>query len=122
MTIRLPASDPSASATFVAGILAAEVAVSRDAIAVRMGGGDIVHFRPSGSAELQHCSVLLDEDGFDAAYGRLLDGRTQIWADIDRRRPAEIGHRAGGRVLCFADPDGNLIQLVTTPEPETAPH
>lgn len=113
----LPARDPDASAQFIADILAADVVVSGADRTVRIGSSTVVRFyRYHGPPPTSRCSILIDEDAFDAAYGRLLDHHARIWADPDRRRPAEIHHRAGGRGLWFADSDGHLIELATTPD------
>lgn len=111
----LAAHDPAASARLVADILGADIAPAREESAVLTPGVMIRYRHSTGPIHPERCTVLVDEDDFDAAYGRLLDRRMRIWADPQRRRPAEIAHRNGGRALCFADPEGHVVELATTP-------
>lgn len=111
----LAARNPAGSARLVADILGAEVAPAGEEAAVQTAGITIRYGHPTGPIHPERCTVLVDEDDFDAAYGRLLDRRMRVWADPERRRPAEIDHRNGGRALCFVDPDGHVVELATTP-------
>lgn len=111
----LAAQDPAASALLVAEILGAEVARVGEEVAVPAAGITIRYRHHAGPIRPQRFTVLVDEDDFDAAYGRLLDRRLRVWADPERRRPAEIDHRNGGRALCFVNPDGHVVELATTP-------
>ena len=63
----------------------------------------------------QHCAFLVSDDEFDAAYKRLSDDRLPIWADPHLEVPGQINHRYGGRGVYFQDPDGHLMEIMTTP-------
>jgi catechol 2,3-dioxygenase-like lactoylglutathione lyase family enzyme len=108
------ATDKEASARFLAHILGIEV------------GAPMAHFRPvqvgattldyddaTREIESMHIAFLVDEDTFDGAYQRLLDGGVATFADPARSRPGEINRRGGGRGVYFDDPDGHFFELMT---------
>ncbi|HEY8524550.1 MAG TPA: VOC family protein [Acidimicrobiales bacterium] len=119
--VTMPATDRRRSAAFLAGILGVPVGADDDGRSpVTAGNGvtlDYVDGPVDGTAvAAQRCTFLLTEDEFDAAYARLLDARVRIWADPERTRPGQIDHRRGRRGLCFSDPDGHVIEIVTRPD------
>ena len=69
----------------------------------------------SEEVALQHFAFLISEDEFDAALERIRERGVQIWADPARKHPDEINHHFGGRGVYFEDPDGHLLELITTP-------
>jgi catechol 2,3-dioxygenase-like lactoylglutathione lyase family enzyme len=115
--VTVPATDKWASAEFLARILGVPVR-SPDGPCVVVGVTNRVSldFVDGSGFSPQHCTFLLTEDEFDAAYARLLDTRTRTWADPERTRPGQIDHRNGGRGLCFTDPDGHVMQILTRPD------
>jgi catechol 2,3-dioxygenase-like lactoylglutathione lyase family enzyme len=121
------ATDPRRSANLLAELLG---------VAVLPDWGSFVPVRTSNRVTLdfvrddppftaQHCALLVDDDTFDTAHCRLLDARITTYADPWRRQPGEINHLYGGRGVHFDDPDGHLMELITTPygqTPESRPH
>jgi catechol 2,3-dioxygenase-like lactoylglutathione lyase family enzyme len=107
------ATDKEASARFLAGILGIEV------------GAPVAHFRPvqigpvtldfddATEVEPMHIAFLVDDDTFEASYGRLLEAGAATYADPGRSQPGQINHRSGGRGVYFDDPDGHLFELMT---------
>jgi catechol 2,3-dioxygenase-like lactoylglutathione lyase family enzyme len=39
----------------------------------------------------------------------------EYWADPARSQPGEINTHFSGRGVYFADPDGHMLELITTP-------
>ena len=64
---------------------------------------------------LQHLAFLVTEDEFDAALARVRERTAQIWADPAKAEPGRINHHFGGRGVYFDDPDGHLLEIITTP-------
>jgi catechol 2,3-dioxygenase-like lactoylglutathione lyase family enzyme len=63
----------------------------------------------------QHYAFLVDEESFDAAFGRIGGQGLDYWADPGRTRPGVINHRDGGRGVYFEDPDGHFLEILTRP-------
>jgi len=120
------ASDPRRSATMLAELLGLPVLPDWGPF-VRVQTGNRVtldYLRDDPPFTKQHCALLVDDDTFDAAHRRLVDGGVATYADAWRRQPGEINHHYGGRGVYFDDPDGHLMELITTsygPQPEGPP-
>jgi catechol 2,3-dioxygenase-like lactoylglutathione lyase family enzyme len=69
----------------------------------------------SEDVALQHFAFLISEVEFDAALERIRERGVHIWADPARKLRDEINHHFGGRGVYFEDPDGHLLELITTP-------
>ena len=69
----------------------------------------------SDEVALQHFAFLISEEEFDAALERIRERGVRTWADPARQLPDEINHHFGGRGVYFEDPDGHLLELITTP-------
>ena len=63
----------------------------------------------------QHYAFLVNEDDFDAIYGRVRDRGLDHWADPMQRRPGEINHHHGGRGVYFLSNDGHFLEILTRP-------
>ena len=119
--IIIHATDPHRSAEFLARLLGTTVLPDWGPF-VRVQTTnevtlDYVHDDPPFTE--QHCAFLVDDATFDAAHRRLLDDCIAMHADPFRRRPGEINHLYGGRGVYFDDPDGHLMELITTPYGDT---
>ena len=64
---------------------------------------------------MQHYAFLVDDDHFDRAYVRLLDGGVTHWADLQMTRAGEANTEPGGRGVYFKDPAGHAVELITRP-------
>jgi catechol 2,3-dioxygenase-like lactoylglutathione lyase family enzyme len=84
-------------------VVEADNAVSLD---FAESGGEIV---------AQHYAFLVDEDEFDAAFGRIRDRGLTYWADPGKSRPGVINQNDGGRGVYFDDPDGHRLEIITRP-------
>jgi catechol 2,3-dioxygenase-like lactoylglutathione lyase family enzyme len=64
---------------------------------------------------LQHLAFLVSEDEFDGALARVHERTPQIWADPAKKQPGRINRHFGGRGVYFDDPNGHLLEIITTP-------
>ena len=72
-------------------------------------------YQKDGPVAPQHYAFLVDDGTFDAAFARIKAGSGPHWADPARTTPGEINRHYGGRGLSFEDPDGHLLEIITTP-------
>lgn len=109
------ATDPRASASFLAELLGVPVLPDWGPfVRVQTGNGVTLDYvRHDGPVTAQHYAFLVDESTFDRGHQRLVDGQVPIWADPFHRQPGEINHHYGGRGVYFDDPDGHLMELMT---------
>jgi len=64
---------------------------------------------------LQHLAFLVSEEEFDGALARVRERTNQIWADPAKKQPGRINRHFGGRGVYFDDPNGHLLEIITTP-------
>jgi catechol 2,3-dioxygenase-like lactoylglutathione lyase family enzyme len=64
---------------------------------------------------MQHYAFLVTEDEFDQIFGRIQERGLEIYADPHGHQPGEINHHDGGRGVYWADPSGNLLEIITVP-------
>lgn len=64
---------------------------------------------------LQHYAFLVSEQEFDEIFGRIRERALDYWADPGRTRAGEINRHFGGRGVYFMDPNGHLLEIITTP-------
>lgn len=70
----------------------------------------------------QHYAFFVSEDVFDAGFARVTAAGVAYHADPDGGRPGQTyTNQSGGRGFYFADPDGHLMELLTTAPPTTMP-
>ena len=72
-------------------------------------------YQKDGPVAGQHYAFLVSDAEFDASHGRIVAGGVPHWADPARTKPGEINTYYGGRGLYFEDPDGHLLEIITTP-------
>ena len=121
MSIRLNhtivnARDPEASAVFLAEMLGLPAPTTFGHFQVVATANDVsLDFLGAGDAEIrpQHYAFLIDEDEFDAVFGRIQARGLDYWADPFKRQPGEINRRDGGRGVYFDDPNGHYIEILT---------
>jgi len=69
---------------------------------------------------LQHLAFLISEEEFDGALARVRERTSEIWADPAKRQAGRINHHFGGRGVYFEDPNGHLLEIITTPYGDTS--
>lgn len=123
MAIRLDhtivmARDRDASARFLTEILGlapprciepfAIVQVSAETTLDFINGED-------GAIATQHYAFLVNEDEFDAIFGRIRERGLTYWADPHKHEPMRTNDWDGGRGVYFDDPSGHLLEVLTRP-------
>ncbi len=78
-------------------------------------GVSIDFMAKDGEVAMQHYAYLVDDLTFDHGMARIAALGLTFWADPARTAPGEINHHDGGRGVYFKDPDGHLLELLTTP-------
>ena len=63
----------------------------------------------------QHYAFLVTEEEFDAVHQRILEAGLTYWADPVHRREGAINRADGGRGLCWLDPNGHSLEVLTVP-------
>ena len=116
-------SDKARSAAFLTAILGLPPARTfLHFLVVDLANNVSVDFyQKDGPVAPQHYAFLVDDGTFDAAFDRIRADAVAHWADPARSRPGEINNHYGGRGLYFEDPDGHLMEIITTPYGEAAP-
>ncbi len=111
------ASDPSASARFLAAILGrpAPVRFGHFEVVALDNGASLDFARHEGPIQSQHYAFLIGEADFDGVLGRIRARKVEHWADPMRQRPGAINRGDGGRGVYFADPDDHLLEVITRP-------
>ncbi|HSR86344.1 MAG TPA: VOC family protein [Streptosporangiaceae bacterium] len=109
--------DQQRSAGFLTGILGLPAPVRfAHFLVVEADNNVSLDFAESaGPITPQHYAFLVDEEDFDAAFGRIQGEDLKFWADPGRRQPGVINHRDGGRGVYFEDPDGHVLEILTRP-------
>lgn len=78
-------------------------------------GVSIDFMAKDGEIARQHYAFLVDDATFDHGFARIEALGLTYWADPARRHAGEINHLDGGRGVYFEDPDGHVLELLTTP-------
>ena len=109
--------DKQTSAAFLTELLGLPPAVPfGPMLVVKLDNGVSVDFySQEGEIAKQHYAFLVGEDDFDAVFARIRARGLTYWADPARTKPGEINHHYGGRGVYFHDPDGHLLEVITTP-------
>ena len=109
--------DQQRSAAFLTGILGLPPATRfAHFLVVEADNGVSLDFaETAGAITPQHYAFLVDEEEFDAAFGRIRGQDLAYWADPGQNQPGVINRRDGGRGLYFEDPDGHLLEIITRP-------
>ena len=118
----VPASDPIASAQFLAGILGLEVSPRvAHFTPVIMGNHVTLDFDHADHVDEHHYAFLLSETEWAAAFGRIKDAGLTHYADPACREPGQVyGGEEGRRGTYFRDPDGHLMEIMTDAAGEQA--
>lgn len=84
---------------------------------VTLDHGVFVQFAEPDIADIQmqHYAFLVDDDTFDAIYGRIRAGGIDHWADPRATLPGQINTNHGGRGVYFTDPAGHGMEIITRP-------
>jgi catechol 2,3-dioxygenase-like lactoylglutathione lyase family enzyme len=78
-------------------------------------GVSIDFMAKEGPVAMQHYAFLVDDATFDHGFARIGALGLPFWADPARTQAGQINHHDGGRGVYFEDPDGHVLELLTTP-------
>ncbi len=65
--------------------------------------------------QMQHYAFPVSEKEFDQTFGRIKERGPDYWADPGRKEKGRINRHFGGRGVCFQDPSGHLLEIITRP-------
>ena len=122
MTIELnhtlvPAHDPKASARFLADILGLRVDPPMAHFTpVTLSNQVTLDYDHADDFESHHYAFLVTDQEFDSIFTRIKSEGVQFGSQPNAPTNGEINTRRGGRGLYFPDPDGHLMEIMTTPE------
>ena len=111
----VPAHDKNASAAFFARIMGLETSPAMGHFApVRVNETLTFDFDNAENFESHHYAFHVTDEDFDSIFSRIqAEGvafGSQPWTHTD----GKINDRRGGRGFYFADPNGHLLELMTT--------
>lgn len=111
----VPSKDKQAAAAFFARIMGLKTEPPMGHFApVRVNDTLTFDFDNAEQFESHHYAFHVSDEEFDAIFARIqaegIAYGSQPWSHTD----GKLNHRAGGRGLYFADPDGHLLELMTT--------
>jgi catechol 2,3-dioxygenase-like lactoylglutathione lyase family enzyme len=112
------ATDPLASATFLAEVLGmGPPTVFEPFQVVELDNHASIDFIAAGDYRIEplHYAFLVSEEEFDQIFGRIRDRGLDYWADPHKQQPGEINTHQGGRGVYWDAPDGHLLEILTVP-------
>jgi catechol 2,3-dioxygenase-like lactoylglutathione lyase family enzyme len=109
--------DQQKSASFLAEILdrPAPVRFGPFLVVELDNGASLDFYQKDGKPALQHYAFLIGDAEFDAVFAKVEQRGLPYWADPAKKHPQEINTHYGGRGFYFDDPDGHLLEVITTP-------
>ena len=114
----IAARDRNESASFYTQIFGLpEPTVWGPFVIVTLDEGVFVQFAEPNVAEIQmqHYAFLVDDESFDAIYGRIVAAGIAHAADPQGTLPNQIKTTHGGRGVYFRDPAGHGMEVITRP-------
>jgi catechol 2,3-dioxygenase-like lactoylglutathione lyase family enzyme len=110
----VPARDKIAAAEFFARIFGLEFKGTQGHFApVRINDSLTLDFDNANGFESHHYAFLVNDEEFDAIFGRIKDAGISYGSEPFSRTDGELNHRRGGRGVYFDDPDGHILELMT---------
>jgi len=111
----IPAKDKWVSAKFLADILNLEAGPEwGHFVPVKTANGVTLDFDTREEFRPGHYAFLVSDAEFDAAFARIRAQGVRYYADPRRTKPGEINHLHGGRGVYFDDPNGHVMEIITT--------
>jgi catechol 2,3-dioxygenase-like lactoylglutathione lyase family enzyme len=111
----VPATDPEASAQFLAGILGLQVDPPVSHFTpVTLANRVTLDYDQSDRFDQRHYAFMVSGAEFEAAFARIQDAGLTYYADPACRQPGQTYHdRTGNHGVYFRDPDGHLMEIIT---------
>ena len=113
----VPARDNEASARFFAQMFGLSYDGPNGHFApVRVNEALTLDFDTRDSFESHHYAFYISDDEFDAILKRVQEAGRSYGSGPRTPTDGQINTRRGGRGFYFADLDGHLLEVMTTPE------
>ncbi len=113
----VPARDKEASARFFAQIMGLSYQGASGHFApVQVNESLTFDFDNRETFESHHYAFYISDDEFDAILGRVRAAGRPYGSGPMSHQDGKINTRRGGRGFYFADLDGHLLEVMTTPE------
>ncbi len=113
----VPARDKEASARFFAEMLGLEYTGTNGHFApVYVNDSLTFDFDTRDSFESHHYAFCISDEEFDAILARVKASGRKWGSGPRSHEDGRINTRRGGRGFYFADLDGHLLEVMTTPE------
>jgi catechol 2,3-dioxygenase-like lactoylglutathione lyase family enzyme len=113
----VPSRDKDGSARFFARIMGLSSPGAMGHFAQVHVNGDLsFDWDTSDGFDSHHYAFVVTDQEFDEIFGRLKGENVLYGSGPNAPANGEINTRRGGRGLYFADPDGHLMEIMTTPE------
>jgi catechol 2,3-dioxygenase-like lactoylglutathione lyase family enzyme len=111
------ASDPDASARFLADVLGLDppVRFGPFMVVATANGVGLDYMSADGEITSNHYAFLVTEGEFDQIFGRIRERGLDFYADPGAHQKGEINRHDGGRGVYWADPDGHWLEIITRP-------
>jgi catechol 2,3-dioxygenase-like lactoylglutathione lyase family enzyme len=112
----VPARDPQASARFLADVLGLTVDPPvAHFTPVTLANSVTLDFDQHDEFESHHYAFLVSDDEFDAAFARITAAGISHYADPACLQVGETyGSKNGHRGTYFRDPNGHLMEIMTS--------
>ena len=113
----VPSRQRVASAKLLAELLGVPWEASRGEFTpVYVSDSLTLDFDDRDSFESHHYAFFISDDEFDAILGRVKAAGRKWGSGPRSHEDGQINTRRGGRGFYFADLDGHLLEVMTTPE------
>lgn len=113
----VPSRDKEGSAQFFSRIFGVSAPEPNGHFAQVHVNGDLsFDWDTRDGFESHHYAFVVTDQEFDEIFGRLKGESVRYGSGPNSHQNGEINTRRGGRGLYFADPDGHLMEIMTTPE------
>lgn len=109
-------ADPPASFPARRFARAEPIALGQFVSATRDDGVALLFAAPGIGAPAQHDAPRVSEDAFDAISGRIAEAGEGRRADPRGEQPGTCNRTDGGRGVCFRDPAGHGLEILTRPD------
>lgn len=81
----------------------------------QLGSMIVVTASTEASVSSEHDAFLVSEEEFEQVLVQIRGRGFERWGDPGKQHRNAIRRRNGGRAMCFEDPDGYLIEVMTQP-------
>ena len=110
----VPAKDKESAAMFFAKIFGLRYEGPTGHFApVRVNSELTLDFDDAESFEHHHYAFHVNDDEFDAIFGRIQDAGIPWGSDPRNATNRQLNSRKGGRGVYFRDPEGHMLELLT---------